>query len=80
MSGLSTTHFAVAFRREVGASPLEYITRERLAAAAVRLKRGASVTEAALALGFSSPQYFSVLFKRRYRATPSAWARAEAEG
>ncbi len=78
MTGLSPTHFAVAFRREVGASPLEYLTRERLAAAAERLRRGASVTDAALALGFSSPQYFSVLFKRRYGASPSAWSRQEA--
>jgi AraC-like DNA-binding protein len=34
------------------------------------------VTAAAVDLGFSSPQYFSLVFKKRFGASPSAWQRA----
>lgn len=37
---------------------------------------GASVTEVALACGFSSPAYFAQQFGRRYGCTPRAWRAA----
>lgn len=77
-AGLTPTHFALAFRRELGETPLSYVTGLRLEEARRRLRRGVSVTETALGLGFSTPQYFSVVFRKRYRTTPSAYQRAEA--
>ena len=75
-SGLSLTHFAMAFKREIGSTPLEYLTALRLDEAALRLRQGASVTTASVDLGFSSPQYFSLVFRKKFGATPSAWRRA----
>jgi len=71
--GLSPSHFAVAFKREVGKTPLEFITQLRIEEAARRLDGGASVTDAAFELGFSSSQYFSLVFKKQFGCTPSAW-------
>jgi len=71
--GLSPSHFAVAFKREVGKTPLEFITMLRIEEAARRLDGGASVTDTALELGFSSSQYFSLVFKKQFGCTPSAW-------
>jgi AraC-like DNA-binding protein len=71
--GLSPTHFAVAFKREVGCTPLEFVTQLRIAEAARRLRSGSRVTDCALDLGFSSSQYFSLVFKKQIGCTPSEW-------
>jgi len=73
--GLSPSHFAVAFKREVGKTPLEFLTQLRIEEAARRLDAGASVTDTALDLGFSSSQYFSLVFKKQFGCTPSTWRR-----
>ncbi len=71
---LTPSHFTVAFKREVGETPLEYLTTLRVDEAARRLRAGAdAVTDIALDLGFSSSQYFSLVFKKRKGRTPSEW-------
>jgi AraC-like DNA-binding protein len=72
---LSTAHFASTFKRETGVTPLEYVTRLRIDEAASRLSsaRRVSVTDVALDLGFSSAQYFSIVFRRVKGCTPSQW-------
>jgi AraC-like DNA-binding protein len=74
---LSPAHFAVAFKRETGATPLEAVTRLRIEAAAVRLAAPgrASVTDVALDLGFSSAQYFSLVFRKVKGCAPTEWRR-----
>jgi len=71
--GLSPSHFAVAFKREVGRTPLEFVTQLRIEESARRLRDGASVTATAIELGFSSSQYFSLVFKKQFGCTPSSW-------
>ncbi len=72
---LSPAHFAVAFKRETGLTPLEYLTNLRIEAAATRLRaeRATSITQIALDLGFSSPQYFGMVFQKRKGCSPSQW-------
>ena len=47
-----------------------------ISAALYAVRGGASVTEVALACGFSSPAYFAQQFGRRYGCTPRAWRAA----
>ena len=58
--GLSLPRFKARFRKEVGIPPAEYVLRCKIAAAKARLtKPGATVTQVALDLNFSSSQYFA---------------------
>lgn len=63
----------VLFRKRLGCSPIEYVTRYRLKKACALLCQGATVTEAALASGFNSASYFTELFRRYYGVVPSAY-------
>jgi AraC-like DNA-binding protein len=73
--GLSPAHFTVAFKREVGRTPIEHLTTLRIDEAARRLAsdQDATVTAIALDLGFSSSQYFSQVFRRAKGCTPKQW-------
>jgi AraC-like DNA-binding protein/mannose-6-phosphate isomerase-like protein (cupin superfamily) len=74
-AGLSPSQFALVFKREVGRTPIEHLTLLRMQEAETRLKRGATVTDTALALGYCSPQYFSAVYKRHHGCAPSATRR-----
>lgn len=64
-ANMSETAFRNRFKKEVGCSPLDYITRRRIEEAKKMLVLGNdSVTNIAYALGFSSSQYFATVFKR----------------
>jgi AraC-like DNA-binding protein len=77
--GLSRGHFIAAFRREVGRTPIEYLTAARIAEAARKLRAGdGSVGEVSAALGFSTARYFSQVFRRVKGCTPSDWQRRHA--
>ncbi|MBI3831144.1 MAG: AraC family transcriptional regulator [Planctomycetes bacterium] len=75
--GLSPSHFAVAFKRETGRTPLEAVTRIRIDEAARRLALPGriAVTDVALDLGFSSAQYFSMVFRKWKGCSPTEWRR-----
>jgi len=79
-AGLSPSHFAAQFRRCTGETPIEYLTRLRLEAAAALLARQPRLAIAAVAAeyGFCSGQYFSALFRRRFGRSPAAWRRTQA--
>lgn len=53
-------------------TPAEMIRNYRLERAVVLLKRGESVAEVAMAVGFDDPIYFSKVFKKHFGITPSS--------
>lgn len=72
------TYLHKLFRDETGYSVCEYIQRVRLEHAAELMRGDCTLRDAALAVGISSPQYFSKLFKRAYGMTPGEYrARAQ---
>jgi len=66
------------FRRELGMTPLEYMTGLRLRKAVNILltmeDREYSMTEIAERCGYENPLYFSRLFRKHYGCAPSAYA------
>jgi AraC family transcriptional regulator of arabinose operon len=71
--GLGRDGFRLAFRRRFGSNPKAYRIRARITAAQGLLLGGASVAEAAAALGYPDPFSFSKQFKRVVGATPSSY-------
>ncbi|MBX3010537.1 MAG: helix-turn-helix domain-containing protein [Caldilineaceae bacterium] len=70
--GVSPEHINFLFRRELGMTPSAVINRERIMRA-YRLihEQGKSVKEAAYAVGYQDPFYFSRIFKRTIGIPPS---------
>jgi AraC family L-rhamnose operon transcriptional activator RhaR len=63
-----------AFRRATGSTPIDYAIHRRIAAARELLRSGGrSVTEIALAVGFSDSNYFARRFRSATGITPSAY-------
>jgi AraC-like DNA-binding protein len=76
-AGLSRFHFARLFRAHTGKSPRDYVLEVRLAEAARRLaRRRESVSEVALAVGFTDLPRFARQFRRSYGTLPSRWREA----
>lgn len=65
-----------ALLAEDGRSPAAEIRRARLEFAGALLARGAAVSDACRASGFSEVGTFGRAFRRQYGQTPSSWARA----
>ena len=68
------------FRREVGATPLEYLTSARMERAAAIILSGVqnrysnyTVAQIAEMCGYSEPLYFSRVFKNYYGLSPSQY-------
>lgn len=69
---MSESKFYRSFRIETGLTPNEYIIEERLKIAeSLLINPEVTVKEAWLASGFNSFSYFSTLFKKRKKLTPS---------
>ncbi|MFC4345804.1 helix-turn-helix domain-containing protein [Cupriavidus numazuensis] len=72
VAGLSVRHFLRAFGESKGASPHRYILDMRLREARQMLtSTQESITNIALACGFSQSQHFSTIFKKMQGVTPS---------
>lgn len=78
LAGLSLSGFKQKFRRETGITPREYINLLKIEKAKEYLSAGASVTETAFALDFSSSSYFSVLFRQMEDMPPSEYLKLHA--
>lgn len=68
--GLSLSRFKVKFKEEIGVTPREYINRVKIEKSKRLLEENCSVTDTALNLGFSTPNYFAVSFKKYTGLTP----------
>jgi AraC-like DNA-binding protein len=76
-AGMSRTAFAERFRRTVGASPGEYLTRWRMLLAADRLRcSDDAIAVVAQSVGYESESAFGAAFKRTMGASPREYARA----
>lgn len=71
---LSLSGFKHQFKQGTGCTPRDFINRRKIEKARLLLRRGLSVTETAMALGFNSSDYFSVVFKKYTNLTPRSWA------
>lgn len=69
-AAMSRTSFAVRFRNVMGMPPLAYLTSWRMHLAERELRSGASVAEAAAAIGYTSESAFSHAFKRKLGIAP----------
>lgn len=77
---MSRTAFAVHFRHVIGVPPLTYLTDWRMRLAERDLRAGASVAQAAEAIGYTSESAFSHAFKRATGMAPGRYRKAiEAE-
>ncbi len=78
--GLGRSHFASFCRQITNVSPIEYLARTRVDAAATMLLKQpeASITQVAFACGFQSSQYFATVFHRRRGCPPREWRRQQA--
>ncbi len=71
VSGYSMSHFKMKFRQEIGITPSEYITLQKMEYAKHLLtKTKQSITEIAYSLSFSSSNYFCSVFKKFTNCTP----------
>jgi AraC-like DNA-binding protein/quercetin dioxygenase-like cupin family protein len=69
-AGLTAAWFGERFKRQTGLGVRAYLVRLRLEEARRRLEEGASVTDAALAVGFQDPSYFARVFRRFAKLSP----------
>ncbi len=66
------------FHQEMGIPPIAYLNRYRVRRACAMLEEGAtSITDIALATGFSDSAYFARVFQRETGLTPSAYRRGQ---
>lgn len=74
--GLSSSHFMALFSNSFGMSPWQYVLKVRLSKVRIMLASSSrSVTEIALATGFSTPSHMSASFRRHFGLTPVAYRR-----
>lgn len=74
---LSRSYFSVLFKKYVGCTPVQYITKVRLDKA-MQLLRGSNkpVSAVALEVGYRDPLYFSRIFTREIGVTPRDYREA----
>jgi AraC family transcriptional regulator of arabinose operon len=73
-AGLSRSQFCLLFRQGTGRTAQQYVEERRLEMAAYYLRTTAqSVTEVSEMVGFTSPFYFAIRFRRRFGKSPSSY-------
>lgn len=73
-AAMSPHHFARAFKKAVGLSPLQFVTRTRLRRARDLIRAtGLPIDEVAARVGYAEPSHFRRLFRREFGAAPSAF-------
>jgi AraC family transcriptional regulator len=70
--GLSLFHFSRVFKQTTGMTPLQFITRERIARAQQLIRETTrSLIEIGMNVGYTSPSHFAQVFRRQVGITPS---------
>jgi AraC-like DNA-binding protein len=78
--GLSTHHFARAFRQSTGVPPHRWLLRHRVGCARKLLRNPAlSLAEIALACGFADQSHFTRVFTSVVRLSPGLWRRMQSQ-
>lgn len=75
VSLLSVSRFKQKFKTQIGMTPREFINSEKIRSAKVMLLDGMNITETAMELGFSSSNYFSVVFKQFTSFSPATYVK-----
>jgi AraC family transcriptional regulator len=71
---MAPSHFARIFKREIGNTPMDYLSRIRMERVKKLLLAGdKSITEIAIECGFRSSSYLSACFYKKFRISPSAY-------
>lgn len=70
ITGLSQSRFKHKFREHIGSSPIDYINRQKVEKAKEMILEAVSMKDVGYQLGYSSPAYFSHVFKKYTRMTP----------
>lgn len=77
MAGYSPQHLNRRFRRALGVTPRQYLTRLRMdAAAAMLIESDRPVKDVAAAVGFDDPYYFSRAFRQQFGSSPAQFREA----
>jgi AraC family transcriptional regulator len=72
--GLSTAHFARMFRKSTGATPHQFVLRQRLERAKAMLRApDARVLDVAVACGFKTQQHFAQVFRDAWGVSPTEY-------
>jgi AraC family transcriptional regulator len=75
----SPFHFSRVFRKFTLQSPYQYLLNTRLKHSEILLKTNAMpIAEVAVSSGFSSPDYFATVFKKKYKLMPTEYRKKEA--
>ena len=78
-AGMSRSVFAETFRRVVGLTPGDYLTRWRLSLARALLQAGRPVKVVARQVGYASPAAFSRAFSRQFGSPAREFGRGDVE-
>ncbi len=77
-AAITERYLTRCFREEMGITPITYLNRYRIQRAKTLLKQGKlSITEIALAVGFSDASYFNRVFRQEVGLAPGAYQRGE---
>jgi len=80
MLGVSNSYFSTIFKKETGRSFISYLTDYRMdQASCLLIKTNEKSYMIAKKVGYTDPNYFSYVFKRRFGVSPSKY-RTEHEG
>jgi AraC family transcriptional regulator len=81
IANLSRFHFIRQFKLSFGITPMRFVENERMSRAKAMILEGKlSVSEIAMALGYSEHSHFTRRFKAKTGVTPSEFARAGRRG
>ena len=76
----SKSHFARAFKRSLGLSPMAYVTKRRVERAKLMMiSTGQQLTDIALACGFADQSHLNRFFRRMVGMSPGLWRRTSTE-
>ena len=75
IANMSVSSFKQKFKSQMGLPPRAYINADRRRAAGPMLQEGFSVVDTAMELGFSSSNYFAVVFRRHQGCSPREFIR-----